>query len=169
LANHPRRLAKWVRGGGILVAAPDVGCYDVLGRKLPHSVLWKALGLETAPSKEIGVGRGKVVSPEPGAFSQTAVRLAQADSFLAVPGSGVEVVPYRTKHSVILHLLRHQAAAQPIVLRLPNVFHPAAMNARMLTPDSEGAQVFPLVAGGDGLTFSVPIMPEYGIVEIPIR
>jgi hypothetical protein len=167
--SSAKALAKWVRGGGILVAAPDVGCYDVLGRKLPHSVLWKALGLEAAPSKEIGAGRGKVVSPELGVFSQTAVSLAQADSFLAVPGSGVEVAPYLTKHSLILHLLRHQAAAQPIVLRLPNEFHPAAMNALMLTPDSEDAQVFPLVASGDGLTFSVPTMPEYGVVEIPIR
>jgi hypothetical protein len=78
-------------------------------------------------------------------------------------------VPYTTKHSLILHLLRHQAAAQPIVLRLPNDFHPAAMNALMRTPDSEDAQVFPLVAGGDGHTFSVPTMPEYCVVEIPIR
>jgi hypothetical protein len=129
----------------------------------------KALGLEAAPSKEIGVGRGRVVSPEPGAFSQTAVSLAQADSFLAVPGNGVEVAPYMAKHSMILHLLRHQAAAQSIVLRLPNEFHPAAMNALMRTPDSEDVQVFPLVAGGGGHTFSVPTMPEYGVVEIPIR
>jgi hypothetical protein len=92
-----------------------------------------------APSKEIGVGRGKVVSPEQGAVSQRAVSLAQADSFLAVPGSGVEVAPYMTKHSVILHLLRHQAAARPIGFRLPNEFHPAVMNALMLAPDSEDA------------------------------
>jgi hypothetical protein len=54
-------------------------------------------------------------------------------------------------------------------LRLPNEFHPAAMNALMRTPDSEDVQVFPLVAGGGGHTFSVPTMPEYGVVEIPIR
>ena len=166
-------LAEWVRGGGILVAVPDAGCYDVLGRKLPYSVLWKALGLEAAPSKEISVGRGKVVSPVvssgQGAFSQTAVRLAQADSFLVTQGSGIEVVPYTTKHSVILHLVRHHAAAQSIALRLPNEFHPATMNARLRTPDSEEAQLLPLVATGDGLTFSLPTTPEYAVIEIPIR
>jgi hypothetical protein len=164
-----KALAEWVRGGGILVAAPDAGCYDVLGRKLPHSVLWKALGLEAAPSQEISVGRGKVVSPGQGAFSQTAVRLAQADSFLVTPRSGVEVVPYTTKQSLILHLVRHQAAARPIALRVPNEFHPTTMNARLRTPDSEEAQLLPLVATGDGLTFSLPTTPEYGVIEIPIR
>jgi len=167
--SSAKALAHWVRGGGVLVAAPDVGGYDVLGRKRPHSVLWKALGLEAAPAGEIGVGRGKVVSPAPGAFSQMAVSLAQADSFLTIPGSGVEVVPYTTRHALILHLLRHQAAAQPIGLRLPNEFQPAAMNARMRTPDSEDAQMLPLAAGGAGLTFSVPVMPEYGVVEVSLR
>ena len=166
-------LAEWVRGGGILVAAPDAGCYDVLGRKLPSSVLWEALGLKAAPAKEIGVGRGKVVSPVSssgqGQFSQTAVRLAEGDSFLVVPGSGIEVVPYTTQHSLILHLVRHHAAAKPIALRVPNEFHPTTMNARLWTPDSEEAQLVPLVATGDGFTFSLPTTPEYGVIEIPIR
>ncbi len=162
-------LANWVRDGGILVAAADAGCYDVLGRKLPHSVLWTAFDLKASPSKEISVGRGRVVSPAQAAFSQTAVRLAQADSFLVLKGSGIEVVPYTTKHSVILHLVRHQAAAQPIALRLPNEFHPTTMNARLWTPDSEEAQILPLVATGDGLMFSLRTTPEYGVIEIPIR
>jgi hypothetical protein len=171
--SSAKALAEWVCGGGVLVAAPDAGCYDVLGRKLPHSVLWKALGLEAAPSKETSVGRGKVVSPVvssgQGAFSQAAVRLAQADSFLVIPRSGIEVVPYTTKHSVILHLLRHRAAAQPIALRVPGEFRPTTMNARLRTPDSEEAQLLPLVATGDGFTFSLPATPEYGVIEIPIR
>ncbi len=167
--SSAKALAEWVRGGGILVAAADAGCYDVLGRKLPRSVLWKALGLEAAPSNEIGVGPGKVVSPGQDAFSRTAVRLAQADSFLVSQGSGVEVVPYTTKHSVILHLLRHQAAAQPTALRLPNEFHPTTMNARLRTPDAEESQLLPLVATGDGLTFTLPTTPRYGVIEIPIR
>ena len=155
--------------GGILVAAPDAGCYDVLGRKLPRSVLFKALGLEAAPAKETSVGRGKVVSPGQGAFSQTAVSLARADSFLAVRGSGIEVVPYTTKHSLILHLVRHQAAAGPIALRVPNEFHPATMTARLQTPDSEESQLLPLVAAKDAFTFSLPSTPEYGVIEIPVR
>lgn len=167
-----KALAKWVRGGGTLVAAPDAGRYDVLGRKLPHSVLLEALGLEAAPPKEIGVGRGKVVSPAvspgQGAFSQTAVRLARADSFLVIPASGVEVVPYTAKHSLILHLLRHQAAARPIALRVPNEFHPATMNARLWTPDSERAQQVRLIATGVGFTLSLPTTPEYGVIEIPL-
>ena len=43
------------------------------------------------------------------------------------------------------------------------------MNARLWTPDSEEAQLVPLVATGDGLTFSLPTTPEYGVIEIPIR
>jgi hypothetical protein len=168
-----KALAKWVRGGGVLVAAADAGCYDALGRKLPHSVLFKALGLGAAPSEETSVGRGKVVSPVAssgrGAFSQTAVRLSQADSFLVVPSNVVEVVPYTTKHSLILHLVRHQAAARPIALRVPNEFHPTTTNARLRTPDSEEAQLLPLVATKVGFTFTLPTMPEYGVIEIPVR
>ncbi len=167
--SSAKALAKWVRRGGVLVAAADAGCYDALGRKRPQSVLWKALGLEAAPAEEISVGRGKVVSPGPGVLSKTAVRLAQADSFLSNPGSGIEVVPYTTKHSVILHLLRHQAAAQPVTLRLPDEFHPTTTTGRLLTPNSEEAQPLQIVATAAGLTLPLPIMPEYGVIEIPIR
>ncbi len=167
--SSAKALADWVRGGGILVAALDAGCYDVLGRKLPYSVLYQALGLEAAPSKETGVGRGKVVSPGQAAFSQTAVRLAQPHSFLVAQDSGVEVVPYTAKHSLTLHLVRHQAAAKQIALRVPNEFHPTTMTASLRTPDSEQAQLLPLVATKDGLTLSLPAAPEYGVIEIPVR
>ena len=100
-----RALARWVRGGGVLIAAGDVGCYDELGRKRSGSVLWQALGLDAAPGRETAVGRGKVLAPEPAAFAQEAVNHTRTDAFRFTVGSGIEVTPYRGMKSLVLQLV----------------------------------------------------------------
>ena len=55
------------------------------------------------------------------------------------------------------------------VLREALGVHLPAMNVLSLTPDSWDVRIFSLIAGRDDLTFSVPKMPDYGVVEIPIR
>ena len=162
-------LAKWVRAGGVLIAAPDVGSYDSLGRRRPRSVLWKALGLEAAPARETAIGRGKVVAPEPGAFAQEVLRRGQPDSFLAIPVAGLEVAAYRAPHSLLLHFVRHEASVQPVVLRLPDSFRPARMTAQLFTPDSTDPKVLPLSSAPDGLRVALATVPAYGIIRIALR
>ncbi|MGD1097357.1 MAG: hypothetical protein ABSB35_35900 [Bryobacteraceae bacterium] len=164
-----RALAKWVRRGGRLIAARDAGSFDELGRKRLKSSLWQALALEAPPDREISVGRGTVIAPEPGAFAQTAVRLAQPVSFCVPPGSGVEVISYRTAKSLLLHLVRHVPTNQPLTLQLPDIFHPADAPVQMFVPGSNEAQTLTLLSGAGGNSLSLTNTPTYAVLKISLR
>ena len=162
-------LAKWVREGGMLVAARDAGTFDELGRKRLKSSLWQALGLDAAPDREISVGQGKVISPEPAAFAETAVRLTQPVSFRIAPDSGTEVVSYHGAKSLLLHIVRHGPANKPVTLHLPDVFQPADAPAQLFVPGSNEAQPLPLSAGADGATLLLTNLQPYCVVKIQLR
>jgi hypothetical protein len=164
-----RALAKWVRGGGVLIAAGDAGCYDELGRKRSNSALWQALGLDAAPGRETAVGRGKVLAPEPGAFAQESVKHTTADAFRFTAGSGIEVVPYRGTRSLVLQIVRHGADAPLVTLQLPTSFQPAKMTAQWLTPGSDDAQTVPLSPGAGGCALTLSNAPVYSAVKISLR
>jgi len=164
-----RALAKWVRAGGILIAAPDIGSYDGLGRKRPASVLWQALGLDSPPAQEIAIGRGKVIAPQPAEFTRETLNRTQSDSFFPAPHAGVEVTPYRMAHSLLLQLIRHESSAPPLVLRLPGSFQPAEMTAQLFTPDSTDSKTLPLSAAADGITLSLAAVPAYGVIKISLH
>jgi hypothetical protein len=162
-------LAKWVRSGGLLIAAPDIGLYDSLGRKRPRSVLWKALGLEAAPARETAAGRGKGMALEPRVFAQEAVNQARSDSFLLVPSAGVKVVPYRTPHSLLVPSVRYESAVQPVVVRLPDSFRPTEMAARLFTPGTAGPRTLSLSSSADGATLTLTNLPIYSMLRISVR
>jgi len=50
-------LARWVRQGGTLIATPDVGWYDSIGRLRPTSLLTDQLGVIPPQTSEVGEGR----------------------------------------------------------------------------------------------------------------
>ncbi len=50
-------LAGWVRQGGTLIATPDVGWYDPIGRLRPTSLLTDQLGVTPPHISEVGEGR----------------------------------------------------------------------------------------------------------------
>jgi hypothetical protein len=162
-------LAQWIRDGGVLVAARDTGSYDELGRKLDQSTLWKALELPSFPTKQIAIGRGKVIAPEQNAFAQTSVALTQPYSFHIASESGIEVVPYQATGSLLLHIVRHLPTTKSVVLRLPGAFHPAKMSSQLFVPGSDDALDLPLLSGPDGITLTLPNVPAYGVVKIPLR
>lgn len=164
-----RAVAKWVRKGGTLIAARDVGAFDELGRKRSKSSLWQALNLDAAPDKEISVGKGKVIAPETNAFWQTAVQLTQPVSFRIAPDSGAEVVSYRGKKSLLLHIIRHAPGNKPLTLHLPDVFHPAEAPAQIFVPGSSEAQILPLSVGGGRAELLLTNLQPYCVVKIPLR
>jgi hypothetical protein len=164
-----RALARWVRGGGVLLAAGDVGWHDELGRKRSTSVLWKALGLDAPPKHEAKVGRGKVLAPIPVAFASAALYYTRAEAFRLADGSGIEVTPYRGTNSLLLQLVRHETAAQPVTLYLPDSFQPAKMTAQWLTPESDDAQILPLSLGTNGCALTLTNTPVYSVVKISLR
>jgi hypothetical protein len=164
-----RALARWVRGGGVLIAARDAGCYDELGRKRSTSVLWQALGLDAAPMGETVEGRGKILAPEPGMFAQEAVNHTRAEAFRFTTGSGIEVTPYRESKSLLLQLVRHETVAQSVTLHLPGSFHPAKMTAQWLTPESDDAPALPLSPCADGYALTLTNVPVYSVIKISMR
>ena len=161
-------LAKWVRGGGTLIANRDVGFYDDLGRKLPASNLWHALGLDAAPEGETPNGRGVVVAPEAGDFAQAALKRTQAGSFQLAPDSGVEVVCYRAPHELLLHIVRHQPTVKSVKLRIPDSFRPAGMAAELFVPGPGKPQLLPLSQDAENVSFELNGIPAYCIIKIKL-
>ena len=164
-----RALAKWVRSGGVLIAAADVGCYDELGQNRAGSALWQALGLDAPPGHETEVGHGKVLAPETGAFAQKAITYTTEDAFRFTGGSGIEVVPYRGTKWLVLQLVRHEAAAPTVTVHLPASFQPAKMTAQWLTPGSDDTQTLRLSPDADGYSLTLTNAPVYSVVKISLR
>ncbi len=168
-SDSAKALAAWVREGGTLVAAPDTGAYDELGRKRLKSTLWEALTtLGVAPAREVTLGRGRVVAPNAKEFATTAVRIAQPHSFIESSASGAEVVAYRTANSLLLHIIRHDQPGEPISLRLPKSFA-ATSPAKLFTPGSNDSLSLPLTVGSDGASLKLPNSPQYCVVEIALK
>jgi hypothetical protein len=164
-----KALSRWVRNGGVLIAAPDTGSYDSLGRQRPNSPLWQALGLKSPPAGETAIGRGKVIAPPPAAFAGETLRRTKSYSFLEDSNSGVEVVPYRAPHCLLLHLLRHESQAAPLVIQLPASIKSAGTTAELFTPSPNSAQMLPLSAGPDGATLQLASVPAYGVIKIQLK
>lgn len=162
-------LAAWVRAGGTLIAAADTGMYDELGRKRPHSPLWKSLDLDAAPTKQTKIGRGSVLAPAAAEFAPTAVQLSQPFTFLATPITGTEVVACRSKNSLQLHIVRHQPSDRPLALRLPSLFTPSNLNAKLFTPGSDDFQPLTLTTNSGRTTLTVPNPPLYCVVAISVQ
>ena len=164
-----RVLSKWVCGGGVLIAAGETGCYDELGRKRSASALWRTFGFDGVPEGEIAVGRGSVIVPDPGAFTDEAVKHTREDAFRFAFGSGIELVPYRGTKSLMLQVVRHELSPKPVALHLPPVFHPAKMTAQWLTPGADDAAIVPLSSEADGCALTLTNVPVYSVLKISLR
>jgi hypothetical protein len=164
-----RILAAWVRDGGELIAARDIGTFDELGRKRTASSLWPALGLAAAPERETAIGRGKVIAPEPAAFADAAVRLTQPVSCRTPADAAVEVVAYRDAKSLLLHVVRHAPASKPVTLHLPEGFHAAGATAQLFVPGSEEPRTLALSDNADGDSVALTNADSYCVVKIPLR
>lgn len=162
-------LAEWVRNGGTLMAAPEVGSYDELGRRQPASNLWKALGLSAAPNTAVTVGRGTVIAPPLDQFTQAAVQLTQPHSFAVDPESGVEVVPYRTPNSLLLHVIRHDATSTPMTLRLPAAFDVAQTPISLFVPGSSETQLPPPSPDAARASLELKEVPVYSVIEVVLQ
>jgi len=105
--NSATALARWVREGGTLVAAPDTASYDELGRKRAYSPLCIRSNSTLRRRNNTPLEKGRH-RPGPKNIPATAARLSQPYAFLATSDSGAEVVAYRTVTSLMLHIIRHE-------------------------------------------------------------
>jgi hypothetical protein len=161
-------IAAWVRAGGKLVAARDTATHDELGRPRNASLLWQKLGLSAPPDKETAVERGAVVSPEAAAFSSAATARLEPFAFKTPRESAIEIVPYRTEHSLLLHVIRHQPSTTPLRVRLPAVYNVADETAALMAPgERDGAALRLSNDGGERfLEFTPP--SAYCVVKLPL-
>ncbi len=166
-ADSATTLAAWARNGGTLIAAHDTGSFDELGREQPRPQLWQSLTPDTAPTAQHNVGHGRVITPEPEEFAATAVRYAQPYSFLASSGSGAEVIASRTATTLVLHIIRHEKAGEPVTLLLHKSFAPKS-NARLHIPGLDRQQDLPLTVTAEGTSVTIPNAPRYCVIEIPL-
>ena len=141
-AEEAEVLAAWVRAGGTLLATPDVGWYDELGRLRSTSALWTRLEVKGKPAAPVRLGKGQVVWVEDAA--EIAAWLAQRPPLVQVepPSPEWEIVPWRwgKPPRLLVHALWHGApeavSAVTVTLRLPPDFVPA--KALWDAPSQEG-------------------------------
>ncbi len=164
-AEAAAAIATWVRKGGTLVTDTEVATYDEIGRKLPASLLWQALGLDRPPIEPRDVGRGKAIAAH--VLEGTAIHYAKPYSFLEKPSGIHEVVAYQTENSLLLHLIRHEKANASVSLLLHKRFPPNTQ-AQLYIPGSDRPQPLPVITTADGATVTVPNAPLYCVVEIPL-
>jgi hypothetical protein len=112
-------LADWVKRGGTLLATPDVGTCDEVGRRRPASLLARLLGV--VPSGTHAIGSGRVVWFAAGADLTPILRQYVKPVVQVEPkNSQWEVTAYRQRSpgQFWVHLIAHQMAARPSRLSL---------------------------------------------------
>ncbi len=162
-----RLLAAWVRAGGSLVAIPDAGRFDELGRPRNRSTLEAALNVTLRAGDEISVGKGRVRCAEPEDFAGVALDWSRADRFALSPQAPVEVVPYRTPGRLLLHLIRHEPASGPVALALPGSLNIGPGQAEWHTPGFGRPQALIVEKAEGRAVVRLPELPVYSVISIP--
>lgn len=156
-------LVNWVRAGGTLIAAEDTGAWDSLGRANDVPTLRTALRAAGADLAQ------RVIVPKPGTFAQAALDASSPDSFRIDPASGVEVVPYLDGGSLILQVVRHDAATSPVTIHIPQGFTLSPQPAEWMTPYAAKTAELPITKEGGEASVVLRDLPVYGVVRIPLR
>ena len=162
-------LGAWVRRGGTLVAVPEAGWEDELGRRRARSILSEALALESLTRGVTTVGRGKVVIADASQLAGSAESVLGGDTFRVAGHAGVEVVPYVTPGRVLVHLVRHESGRGPASLELPASFTPGAKTALLHTPGRGRPQSLVLSRRRDRMTVELAEVPVYGVVVLDLQ
>jgi hypothetical protein len=156
-------LAAWVRAGGTLIAAPDSGEYDELGRKQAGSTLWQALGLAEAPSESRRVGSGTLQVRPADRFDEAVLAsVATAKLAFSVP-QGTEVVCREAGHRCLLHIVQHEQTTKAPLLTLPAWLQARNGVCQWFSPDWSQPRE---IAFHAGMPLDVSGLPTYSIVAL---
>jgi hypothetical protein len=156
-------LAAWVRAGGTLIAAPDSGEYDELGRKQAGSTLWQALGLAEAPSESRRVGSGTLqVCPADRFDEAVLASVVTAKLAFSVP-QGTEVVCREAGHRCLLHIVQHEQTTEPAFLTLPAWLQARTGVCQWFSPYWSQPREIVFHAG---MPLDVSRLPTYSIVAL---
>lgn len=87
-------IRAFVEAGGLLIASPETGLYDEIGRPRPRSALWTTLGLSQAPLEPTRCGKGEALATTfPIPWDDLRERL-QSARFVVEPETDAALVPY---------------------------------------------------------------------------
>jgi hypothetical protein len=156
-------LAAWVRAGGTLIAAPDSGEYDELGRKLAHSVLWQALGLADTPGESQRVGSGRLLIPPREQFDAEVLASVEAAKLAFSVPQGTEVVVCEDKDRWLLHIVRHEPGNKAGQLALPAWLTTHAGACQWFSPEWTQPRE---IAFHGGMPLDIAGLPTYSIVAL---
>jgi hypothetical protein len=160
-------LADWVRRGGMLIASPETGCSDELGRRRNPCVLWGLLGMDPNRRGAITVGRGKVIIADKNNFSRTVETAASRETFRVVPNSNVEVVPYRDLGRTLIHLIRHEPRKGSLTVKTPEAMELSGKSATVYAPEFAGRPKKVAVSHHAGVvSITIPDAPIYSVIVI---
>jgi hypothetical protein len=162
------RLLDWVESGGILIATPDVGRLDEIGRLRSRSILAERLDQPQLGSADIGSGRIVVVPQRD--FERTLDIYSPERFAVEVAGDSparLEVVPYlRDEAGFVLHVVNHGSPIEaPWTLRLPPDIESRSRSALWYAPD-RGRPAPVDVAREPGRPLVMPSMDVYGVLVL---
>jgi hypothetical protein len=162
-ARQAAALASWVRAGGILIAAPDAGEYDELGRKLSRSTLCKALDLTELSLKSQRIGLGTVQAPTQEYFDGAVLTSAQsAKAGFSVP-QGIEVVYCQNAHRNSLHIVQHETNTGSASLVFPDWLTVRAGSLQWFSPDWEQPRKIDF---RPGTPLNISELPTYSVIVL---
>lgn len=160
-------LVAWVRAGGVLIASPDAGSYDELGRRLPQPLLLQTLRLKAGENRVKKFGRGKVLLPNAGEFTQDVLASLESSGAPFTVPAGMEVVCYRTATHNIIHFVQqesHEAAASIV---FPEWLGTVSGPADWYSPDWNGSRPLAINQIGSRAGVIFPTTPLYSVLVFP--
>ncbi|HEX5482819.1 MAG TPA: alpha-amylase family protein [Terriglobia bacterium] len=165
--RQAQALAAWVRAGGFLIAAPDAGEYDELGRKLPRSVLFEALGVHREDREAQRAGRGKVLVAGHEQFTEAVLGVARSAGVPFTMPSGVEAVCFRTVRHDIIHFFRHDSGTDAVSVQFPSWLGARPGPAAWYSPDWKGSRTLKTQRAERSVGITFPELPLYSAISFP--
>lgn len=158
-------IADWVRAGGKLVASVGAGWFDELGRLRSSSTLWDALGLKACSEGAAAVGEGEVILADRESVAEQSARWTDAERFRFEPQSAIEVIPYASEGTMLLHLVRHDPIGDRVTLILPSSLS-RFVDAALHVPKQAAPRPLAAMRSGGEVRLRLDSVPLYSVVEL---
>lgn len=105
------KITEFVKAGGRLIASPESGTCDDLGRLRPVSALWKCLGISGREKGRFKAGRGEIIMTSfPEACNET-TDWVEPYRFTIQEGTAVSIIPYTDVRG---HFVAYVCSEQPL-------------------------------------------------------
>jgi hypothetical protein len=162
-ANDAAVLAGWVRNGGKLIASPDLGSFDEIGRRRPGSVVAARLGMKALTTTSVGKGELLVIPARE--IPNKVLDLSNDRIQVTEVSAGtVEVRAYNDPSGrLFLHIINYgRDMEKPWKLRLPARLASSVRSLVLRRPEDQQATTLRVSEN----EIKLPPIAAYAVIEI---